>query len=226
MGTAGDKGHLQVPAWYLRALTLCPWAANVRTRSPVSASQHLTVLSALPEYTCRFTSWGEGGEGRVSTRLPVLLEAAGDSEAPSKSLWLTGEGRVRVSLETGWAGNGPACGTHPAAHSGAQESCRFALGQVTDSARASLGGCRAGLYSARHPKSKDHERFAVLSLRLQQLPTEEEAVPGKVNANPPAATARRPQGFPAEERAPGAGLSLCTFARRGAYRKEKGLEVP
>ena len=54
----GDRSHLQVPAWYLRALTLCLWAANVRTRSPVSASQHLTVLSALPEYTCRLTSWG------------------------------------------------------------------------------------------------------------------------------------------------------------------------
>lgn len=50
------EGHLQVPAWYLRALTLCLWAVNVRTCSPVSASQHLTVLSALPEYTCRFAS--------------------------------------------------------------------------------------------------------------------------------------------------------------------------
>lgn len=51
-----------MPAWYLRALTLCLWAVNVRTRSPVSASQHLTVLSALPEYTCWFTSCG-GGRG-------------------------------------------------------------------------------------------------------------------------------------------------------------------
>lgn len=51
-----QEGHLQVPAWYLRALTLCLWAGNVRTHSPVSASQHLTVLSALPEYTCWFTS--------------------------------------------------------------------------------------------------------------------------------------------------------------------------
>lgn len=52
-----------MPAWYLRALTLCLWAVNVRTRSPVSASQHLTVLSALPEYTCRFTSCGQGEGG-------------------------------------------------------------------------------------------------------------------------------------------------------------------
>ena len=59
-GEGQEQGHLQVPAWYLRALTLCLWAANVRTRSPVSASQHLTVLSALPEYTCRFASWGAG----------------------------------------------------------------------------------------------------------------------------------------------------------------------
>lgn len=56
-----------MPAWYLRALTLCLWAANVRTRSPVSASQHLTVLSALPEYTCRLTSWGRRKEGGSQT---------------------------------------------------------------------------------------------------------------------------------------------------------------
>lgn len=61
-GAPGHGGHLQVPAWYLRALTLCLWAVNVRTCSPVSASQHLTVLSALPEYTCWFTSCG-GGRG-------------------------------------------------------------------------------------------------------------------------------------------------------------------
>lgn len=55
--TAGGAGsHLQVPAWYLRVLTLCLWAGNVRTHSPESASQHLTVLSALPEYTCWSTS--------------------------------------------------------------------------------------------------------------------------------------------------------------------------
>lgn len=68
-----------MPAWYLRALTLCRWAANVRTRSPVSASQHLTVLSALPEYTCRFTSCGGAGGWRWT---PVLLAVAGDSEPP------------------------------------------------------------------------------------------------------------------------------------------------
>lgn len=48
--------HLRVPAWYLRALTLCLWAEKVRTCSPLSACQHLTVLSALPEYTRPSTS--------------------------------------------------------------------------------------------------------------------------------------------------------------------------
>lgn len=55
MGSAGT-GHLHVPAWYLRALTLCLCAGNVRTLSPVSASQHLTVLSALPVYKSRSMS--------------------------------------------------------------------------------------------------------------------------------------------------------------------------
>lgn len=67
-----------MPAWYLRALTLCLWAVNVRTRSPVSASQHLTVLSALPEYTCRFTSC-EGGGVRGGGLAP---DTAAGSEAP------------------------------------------------------------------------------------------------------------------------------------------------
>lgn len=55
VGSAGT-GHLHVPAWYLRALTLCLCAGNVRTLSPVSASQHLTVLSALPVYKSRSVS--------------------------------------------------------------------------------------------------------------------------------------------------------------------------
>lgn len=76
-----------MPAWYLRALTLCLCAVNVRTRSPVSASQHLTVLSALPEYTCWFASWGGrggrfaswGGAGRSAQ---TLMPARGGSDAP------------------------------------------------------------------------------------------------------------------------------------------------
>lgn len=57
-GVGGARTEdLQVPAWYLRALTLCLWAGNVRTLSPVSASQHLTVRSALPEYRSRSVSW-------------------------------------------------------------------------------------------------------------------------------------------------------------------------
>lgn len=78
-GASRGRSHLRVPAWYLRALTLCRWAANVRTRSPVSASQHLTVLSALPEYTCLFTSWGRRREGSWTL---VPLAAAGDAGPP------------------------------------------------------------------------------------------------------------------------------------------------
>lgn len=50
------KGNLQIPAWYFKVLTLCLWALYVWIRSPVSTNQHFTVLSALPEYKCRFTS--------------------------------------------------------------------------------------------------------------------------------------------------------------------------
>lgn len=53
------KGNLQIPAWYFKVLTLCLWALYVWIRSPVSTNQHFTVLSALPEYKCRFTSWRE-----------------------------------------------------------------------------------------------------------------------------------------------------------------------
>lgn len=53
------KGNLQIPAWYFKVLTLCLWALYVWIRSPVSTNQHFTVLSALPEYRWRFTSWGE-----------------------------------------------------------------------------------------------------------------------------------------------------------------------
>lgn len=56
VGWVDGTDHLQVPAWYLRALTLCLCAGKVRTLSPVSASQHLTVLSALPEYRSRSVS--------------------------------------------------------------------------------------------------------------------------------------------------------------------------
>lgn len=90
-----------MPAWYLRALTLCLCAVNVRTRSPVSASQHLTVLSALPEYTCWFASWGGrggrfgswGGAGRPVRELGRGGEVGADTDAsqgwlrrPSKPL--------------------------------------------------------------------------------------------------------------------------------------------
>lgn len=115
LGLRGGRGHLQVPAWYLRALTLCLWAANVRTRSPVSASQHLTVLSALPEYTCRFTSWGGGGgrEGRHRTRVPLTV--GGTPEAPPNlSLWNVARGTCRSQWRhCGQARNAPAPGSPP-----------------------------------------------------------------------------------------------------------------
>lgn len=60
MGSRGT-GHLRVPAWYLRVLTLCLWAGKVHTCSPTSASQHLAVLSALPENRSRSTSCRRGG---------------------------------------------------------------------------------------------------------------------------------------------------------------------
>lgn len=90
LGRRGEgRGHLQVPAWYFRVLTLRLWAVNVRTRSPVSISQHLAVLSALPEYTCWFTSWGGGGEGRSALDIGM-------------------EGHRGAT-------NTPACGSHPTA---------------------------------------------------------------------------------------------------------------
>ena len=109
-GLWGAWGHLQVPAWYLRALTLCLWAVNVRTRSPVSASQHLTVLSALPEYTCRFTSCGRGEGGRLAP------DTAGRLRSPSKPLCVSREGHVQVLVEKLWMSQKCPCPGVPPAH--------------------------------------------------------------------------------------------------------------
>lgn len=91
-------GHLRVPAWYLRVLTLCLWAGNVRTQSPVSVSQHLTVLSALPEYRSRSTSWRSSGEGLAHQAcqswqpghprsLYDSAEMVGDTKRPQRPHW-------------------------------------------------------------------------------------------------------------------------------------------
>lgn len=149
-----------MPAWYLRALTLCRCAANVRTHSPVSASQHLTVLSALPEYTCRFTSWGrrrEGGAGpgllpQQVTRIPQTTPCGGrGARARHWEPWTSGED--------------PAGGTHPTAHPRILPLCprprpRRLPRTEREASCQSLpvaGGRRPG--GARRARSKRHRMF-------------------------------------------------------------------
>lgn len=89
--------HLQVPEWYLRALTLCLCAGKVRTISPVSASQHLTVLSALPEYRSRSVSCRK--RKRVSP-LASIAERASNCSLQGKNHQQVSMGKIRVTPES------------------------------------------------------------------------------------------------------------------------------
>lgn len=86
----------KVPAWYLRALTPCLCAGNVRTLSPVSASQHLTVLSALPVYKSRSVSCRKSG--RVNS-LALMVRQASNHYLQGGKHWQDSMGKSRVTPE-------------------------------------------------------------------------------------------------------------------------------